>query len=381
MRQEQINLIKEIFGKKSIKEIDKIIKQKIYYLKDHTLYRKLCNVQGYIILSNEIQRTVVRYIYDDFTYEFKLLTKDNVKNVLDYKNSIDILNFAALTARKVFGEDRVDVSNSSIIIYYPSIEITDGKLTHTMRDVYITVNKNNNNGLKLQRISRGTLTSSEMRSSYLFSHTSSGQFDYISESFCYGNDYNPVYHLQQNTKIGNIKNLEMWFHSIELYLSWESKDGVPYRSIKSVKKDTSMFNENSRYSYPSAKKYDEIFKTCVNEITTFNYEYTDSIKLTSETLDNINSIITNKYSEYLSLIHNGDPVIKNTRYDYNNIKNNFEGKKVITFKNKDVKLEIINTDDESSLQKGIPQHVIKTIENKFLHFIKKELYATAIENY
>lgn len=381
MGQEQINSIKEIFGKKSIKEIDKIIKQKIYYLYDHILYRKLYNVQGYIILSNEIHHTIVRYTYNDFTDRFQLLTKDNVKNALDYKNSIDILNFAALTARKVFGEDRIDVSNNSIIIYYPFIEITDGKLTHTMRNVYITVNKNNNNGLKLQRISRGTLTSSEMRNSYLFSHSSSGQFDCISENFCYGNDYNPVYHLQQNTKMGNVKNLEIWFHSIELYLSWESKDGVPYRSIESIKKDTLMFNENSKYYYPSVKKYNEIFKTCVNEITTFNYEYTDSIKLTSETLDNINSIITNKYSEYLSLIHNGDPVMKNTKYNYNNIKNNFEGKKVITFKNKDVRLEVINTDDESSLQKGIPQQVIKTIENKFLHLIKKELYATAIENY
>lgn len=163
------------------------------------------------------------------------------------------------TINKWYGEERVDIrvdnqnrgipSELTVIVWFPEVEITNSKgLKHKILDLYIRFTvKLNSDGIKIENLggTRGTITEAEFDSNYVHSHIASLNYNEpYSNHFthcCFGTG--PMHEilslLYQTTSKEQLQYLiESFLMNLDVFVSWESLEGSPYKSIINVKKQT-----------------------------------------------------------------------------------------------------------------------------------------------
>lgn len=373
-----------------IDEYDNVYK-KLYKHDKYTFFEK-CSLS-----TKEKQYDTIQLTSDSFIKSEKNnpklfpLTYDKYKKYLLYCfENIDTLDMAFSIAKKHYGNDNVELikSDSKLLIYIPVIKITsENTLEHEMKDVYLEIHVSNEM-FDLFTLYRGTLSSSECRSNYLFSHCSGNARYAYSSRFCFG-DYdtpmNRIFH-KPTVKKDFILNMDYLFYILDSYLSWESINGMPYKEISSVKNDLSFYRpinqSNNKYNYKEIEKYGN---TIINKLTSISYEYTSTKNLVLKQ-DTINEIkkLSEEYDDVLKLIIDGQQceINSNLTYDVYNI--TWGGKRVLTFKGEDVYLKIEDTDPTPVFTTGLdPQtinNVIKYIEEKLKFILWKQHQEQLISN-
>ena len=189
-----------------------------------------------------------------------------------------------LLLKKFYGNDNVELirEESTLIIYQPIIRIiSENGLEHDMKDVYIKL-KVNDGYFKLVALYRGTVTSSECRAAYKFSHCPDDFYE-PSWRFCYGDGNTPMnrYFCKARNKKDFILNMEYSLHLLNAYLTWESISGAPYREISNkITRNVNYFyeiNTTDYYlNYKQLQKYSDII---INQLTSINYRYSSLNKV------------------------------------------------------------------------------------------------------
>ena len=136
-----------------------------------------------------------------------------------------------------FAEKFIDV-----IIKYPKVIVTDGKTSHIMKDFYVKYSfvygttKNNIVSIILKGVKgrRGVISPRELDADYQFSHLSGGA-SIGWRTFCFGSS-TPI-----NTMVSDLfkgppetQKIFKLFLLFDVYIEWQSNDGVPYRSIHGI---------------------------------------------------------------------------------------------------------------------------------------------------
>lgn len=135
---------------------------------------------------------------------------------------------------------------SRITLYYPRIIISNSVgTTHTIKDLFFSFSlcflvERGTIEMKDTCIRRTTFSDDEYLEEsnlfYIFSHCQLEQRPWINgaTSVCFGSSSaNPIIQKFRASN-GKITDLEMLFHSINLYLEWESIEGTPYFSIRNL---------------------------------------------------------------------------------------------------------------------------------------------------
>lgn len=375
--------IPEELLKCSEKELKEILKtnnvyKATYLIKDGSIR----HVEGRIKDRFLIDGTMWQYY--DVNRKFKPLTFplyreivsqsiwDNVNNWTTDR----LFKWAVKEFNNVYGEEYVDgdeVSNN-IIVYFPEITISNSvEQSHIMRDIYLRF-KIWEYGIKLTGLKRGTLTDVEYRNRYTFSHVSNSYeelWDWRTD-FCFGDtDIATLKNkLEKQGKQYCFRNLSIFLHAIEQYLSWESLEGVPYSKIDTVIYDKNRWREEIKPV--SAKMLDDTLRN----ISDFTYEFVPSdegydISLTEESKNKIADFLTISYPEECSLYMDGRSVYERT-IDLDNV--NRENN--IYFKGEWKPFIVVKTSQEIVLPKRINNEVlnwvVQKIEKKFNQYFKNK---------
>jgi hypothetical protein len=391
------------FSKYSETELKKILFPEIgtpfykhkYFCNNYAVYKVL-----YIDKQKKRSQVVYKSIMND-TYGIAVLNLYTLASDLkpfsyeklqEFKfaiicEKIDLAEIVTKKAIEIFGKDRVDDSDKNYpIIYYPKIVITNSSgLSHTMLDIYVQLEIESRSYI-IKKLNRTTLTSSEYRQNYIFSHGKGDINSGMCNLFCYGNNGNPVYDLGQDAvKFNLLRNIEMWLYSIELYLSWESLEGVPYKSMFEVIKDTDLFYIKNTTPYLDIAKINKLMLSVISELSNLEYHVPiGDILLKGSTKEELKTILNKliEDSKKLRVNEEGNLVVISSR-TFDNIKDEFQGKYVLTFKGQDKHGTMINTDQEAIDRLPLQVHpfIQEQIEKTLESLIKKTLLENKLKQY
>lgn len=398
------------FEKLTDKELQNLLaknKHDYYIDEDDNVYKKLYKHDKYTFFekcslsTKEKQYDIIQLTSDSFIKSEKNypelfpLTYDKYKKYLLYCfENINTLDIAFSIAKKHYGNDNVELikSDSRLLIYIPVIKITsENTLEHEMKDVYLEIEVYNEM-FKLLTLYRGTLSSSECRRNYLFSH-SKGDVRYAnSDHFCFGGFDTPMNRIfnKPTSKKDFILNMDYLFYILDSYLSWESISGVPYKEISHVKNDLSFYRpinqSNINYNYKEIEKYGNMI---INKLTSISYEYnsTKNLILKQDTINEIKKL-SKECGNVLKLIIDGQQCEINSDLTYDVYNKAWGGTHILTFKGENIYLKIEDTDPTPVFTTGLDSqtmnNVIKYIEEK-LKFIlwkqhQEQLILTQLEN-
>lgn len=136
-----------------------------------------------------------------------------------------------------YGEDRIDLQNNDIIIYYPSVIITnEHNKSHEIKELYTKVKVHNNGSLNgTFSFVRAEFTLEEWNSDYLHSHVSGINKSLPSnfKSSCLGSG--PI----RNTclSLNDSFDEDIWklfIFELDRYIQTESLEGGPYRRLENI---------------------------------------------------------------------------------------------------------------------------------------------------
>lgn len=376
-----------------------------YYIDEYgNVYKKLYKHDKYTFFekcslsTKEKQYDIIQLTSDSFIKSEKnnpelfLLTYDKYKKYLLYCfENIDTLDMAFSIAKKHYGNDNVELikSHSKLLIYIPVIKITsENTLEHEMKDVYLEIGVYNEM-FELLALYRGTLSSSECRSDYLFSHCSGiPRYAAYSSKFCFGDSDTPMNRIfnKPTSKKDFILNMDYLFYILDSYLSWESISGMPYKEISQVKNDLSFYRSinqsNINYNYKEIEKYGN---TIINKLTSISYEYnsTKNLILKQDTINEIKKL-SEEFDDASKLIIDGQQCEINSDLTYDVYNRLWGGRHILTFKGEDIYLKIEDTDPTPVFITGLdPQtmnNVIKYIEEKLKFILWKQHQEQLISN-
>lgn len=120
-----------------------------------------------------------------------------------------------------------------LYIHFPEIVITNSSNSvWTIKDYYVIIGLNRILGVKSIQGFRATKTVAEHSLHYTHSHSHTAELDYV--SFCFG--HTALDTLVAELYLGDYQEIqfELFLQNLTDYLSWESKEGVPYVSIDDV---------------------------------------------------------------------------------------------------------------------------------------------------
>lgn len=267
-----------------------------------------------------------------------------------------------------YGETFVDVQDEYIIIWFPEITISNSvEQSLVMRDLYLRFTLyEEDRRIYISGLKRATVTASEFRNRYKFSHCTGDFFDWDAD-FCFGST--DIARLRKQSNSGEVfSNLRFFLEALKEYLSWESLEGTPYKSIDVVINDRNLWKDARPVRYDSERAVDIVKRG----LERFNYDFKHyngeySIKLSNETRNKIEEILIANFPEHLVYNLNGRSVIKK---DVDKI--SYRDSKFVFFKNEWKPLTIIE-DDEIELPKTIASNilegVINSIEKEFSQFL------------
>lgn len=132
--------------------------------------------------------------------------------------------------------NQYDIQANGILIHFPKFEITNGYNVHTIEDLFVKIPTNSQH----TRITgsllglRASLSVLEVTTGYRHSHLPSGHNGF--QNFCLGNTVNNDLMIDLIDSAIDYDKLLVFLYQLDGYVRWESKDGVPYISIDSIKK-------------------------------------------------------------------------------------------------------------------------------------------------
>jgi len=201
-------------------------------------------------------------------YNIRLVTKKNEKRVLDYYKQIvlktekdmNLVKRLEIALEAVFPgnweiqrncpKQKLYVVTYDITIRFPEFEITNGRISHTIKDLYVKFTVDVEGKLK-HRISgkRGTISYREALSGYRHSHLPSSTkmkllvtgkstgrtcVDSGYEPFCTGNtDFSRMMNTWRREKFSPI-SFELFLYQLDAYVKWESLGGGPHIRMSSI---------------------------------------------------------------------------------------------------------------------------------------------------
>lgn len=246
----------------------------------------------------------------------------------------------------------------NITLYYPEIEITDGKLKHTITDLYVTIQfiLYKNGGYYVYLIgTRSSYTLSELKNNYCHSHLPRIDITSNGTGFCLGRGPLNLYIKYTN----DIRTEEEWLYILTLinqYVRWESIAGRPYNRIS----DLGTFGELTTvpdYAIQQIFK-DYKFRNIKYKITDSSIEVIPSESLEAEIT---NLLKDTKYNTYLCYKNNDGEYLSQEQADINSPKlkriiNQYKDMPLFTFKGELLKLKILNerTDEQHNFTINAP---------------------------
>lgn len=337
-------------------------------------------INTYLPYFNEEQKNSFIVLEKEYNEEYeKLLNKiNNIKSVIQknideylvYQEKKGIEKFQKLIDifHQYYGEERVSFSikpenNNSkieIIVLFPVINIiSENGSKHTIYDLYVSFTFNHNFYLTCMAGTRGKMSKGELTAKYQFSHLNTGIGTW--SNFCFG-----------NTKIANLRDdlciefdeikLEMFLFQFDTYLQWESITGRPFVYISSI----GARNSDIKSSFIKL----DIEKVAEKLISTVQFDNNLEIK----NLGQLESVTKDLSSDFLVQKIEGK-YFRIGGEIYENLGQ--LGKEVLTFKNKKIKLTLIEENSISNKVVVINPNLLKSvkshIEEKTKKLILKEL--------
>lgn len=213
--------------------------------------------------------------------------------------------------------NKYDIQENSIIIKWDKIEVGNSRGNrHTIYDMYVKLKMNDSwNRLLRMEGARGLINFKEYESEYTFSHLSYNNFEL--SRFCVGTA-TPMSNFLSvlSTSEFTITLFEGFLYQLDVYLTWESIEGIPYRYISDIRYKNS---NNSSYYRLDNLSTNNIF-TLLNDtkdyidIRVIPGSLTNSFKLiTSFEFEKklYKSFITNSYHDIIGASENNITYIKN----------------------------------------------------------------------
>lgn len=159
------------------------------------------------------------------------------------------------------------VADKVLIIKWPEVNISDGysPKTHLIRDLYLALpfTLDDSRGYILTaniESARGKVSFLEYTNSYRHSHTRSGKYGF--NYCCLGSG--PVTELIGELLLKwDISKFELFLHLLNTYVSWESKDGVPYQYYSKL-----ALSSSRNFNYPNNTELNRIYNNYINSATT-----------------------------------------------------------------------------------------------------------------
>lgn len=165
---------------------------------------------------------------------------------------------------KFLNSQNEKVDQYEFILHYPEETVSDGFLTHTVKDVFIKfildisvdVESKKITYIKSQsvEVARTTGTVFEHQNTYILSHRDGGRLGSWSIGCCFGSGL--ISEFYKNLHLSNVKNIDMFFldlyHIFKSWIKWESTEGGPYRRISSVEVNKNNFKGQSAEQVPSS---------------------------------------------------------------------------------------------------------------------------------
>ena len=241
---------------------------------------------------------------------------------------------------------------ANIIIHFPEIVITDGKLKHTITNVYVKltfiIEKNYDGSYVGIEGTRSSYTLSEIKNNYCHSHLPRIYTGNTFSSFCLGSG--PI----RNYLKGINRTEEEWlffFNLLNQYLRWESIAGRPYKHISGL----GTYGEP-----PLVGEYvvDQILqrykiKNIRHKITDNSIEVIPSEDMEEELAKLLSETI---YKEYLCYKNTDGEYLVRTQTQLAPHYKNYNNAELFTFKGELLKLKILNerTDEQDNFTTNAP---------------------------
>jgi hypothetical protein len=303
--------IPEELLKMSEKELNKVLSDNIYKAKylvskdDNTFHTKVSSSKNEIVLreviSNSFRVIDSANLEDDYTPLtkdlFSTIKRQNIESTLHKMSWKKILKILTSMAVDIYGDEFVDTTSDSIIIYFPEVTIKNScEQSHVMKDIYIRFNfYSRGKVLADMEIARTTFTERELRNHYLFSHCGEESVGSYSNDLCKGStSIAESYSLLRKDLFLLIKGFTPFLYVLKEYLSWESLEGSPYRKIDDVITDANRMINKSSYTCDTTYILSKLILSNKLENLKYNYELNDGIyriKLDIESVNTIDKIL------------------------------------------------------------------------------------------
>lgn len=380
--------IPEELQKLSEKELKKILKNNIFQAKYiiNKEYDRIDEIEAkigkYFYRTKDKERISYRNIqrkdyYEPLTFDsLQRFRKENILNNINNWSYTAFKNWCVKQFNDVYGEEFVDEQDNYVIVHFPEVEISNSmEQSHTMRDIYLKFEIYSCR-VCLKQLLRATLTDVEIRNNYTFSHVNNQDevFDWSTGSFCFGETAISNLRDELNSRTKIVKNLRFFLEAIKEYLSWESLEGTPYRSINNV-----ICDENLWINTSGEEEYDIDggVSVVINNIQDFTYtfEYSENqyyTQLSDTTTEEIANILEQKYPEQLLPSLDGKSVRKNEVSECS-----YENERYIWFKDNYRPFKLINTESADielpmKINSYFLRDVCSYIEEKFNTFLKQK---------
>lgn len=218
-----------------------------------------------------------------------------------------------------YGEDRVDMTNNYIMIYFPEVTVTnENNRSIVITKLYVKIPMCSDGTMAgIFRMNRSEYTKEQYYSDYMHSHICgipTNKTDFLEP--CLGTG--PI-----RTTISNLcneVNLSLWglfCFELDLYVKTESIVGVPYRRLEGI----GVLNNSRKYSLPGNSYLSYIASDCGlserqvgNIIHSFikylvkqdlNYIYHNGIVSFGYSDDDLAIVISNYFIKYFNSKHPG----------------------------------------------------------------------------
>lgn len=296
---------------------------------------------------------------------------DNEERLIHYNNIInelqDLLYFH-------YGEERVDiikkenllsapfregVVTTTIIIYTPELIIkNENNNTHTLYDVYVKLNLNEN-GILIGNftITRTTFSNKEIKNNYMHSHICRDDFLKWGDP-CLGTNVIKNTIIALNTSF-NIDSWAIFLYELDTFLTVESLSGTPYIRMSKL---NDVVNEDVLYDYycksHALNNFENGFIKYLIEKDILSFYFINDIYYLNYSFEKLKNLISyhliNFYNLYFKDILREDIFI-NEFFNVTGFTNNsIYDKKVsiIIFKGKKIKLKNLDIENTNYILKN-----------------------------
>lgn len=368
---------------------DNPYKSKFYFMEEEDIHNYIIVERGTNICKNKFIDT-----------EGNGQTLENMRplKLTDLKNIITSKRYSFLgkcsdelfiryldeVASIIYPKERYEVKQdgiyTTIIVWYPQINITNSvEEKHTIYDLYYRLKfyheEDSTRQLSEFSMCRSSLSESELKANYQFSHCQGSAYFGWQDDLCLGRT--ELKNIMKNFEYGTFTSIQSLLLMLDSYFQWESLEGVPYVTIGKVKREDALGNLERDYSlYYDVKKHFIL----LNYILDIQLEYIftpNGVKLTSESISKIDTILTEKYPSLCCIEKDG--------YSYR-LKNDYlqyqkkEGKVLFTFKENPVISKVIKDETkELVLTKKIHRNILTGIVNEIEMRISDKIHKQRME--